>query len=195
MSTHPPKVARQRSVEQVFPKTSSTTKEEGYEKFIGQGKGLSSFQNKEKEDKSLYEQLRQQRNKDEDSDWDETSGSIRAPAVLEDEDVEFLEQLKKKKDESFRSLDEQVEKFKERRHNLVLVTAEEEPSTKPPQETKDNPTSTSSAPAAEKRKLSRLPSYLKAKEKRSKVEAPQSCTIPSLIPYVDDEASEDESQA
>lgn len=194
-SRSPRQVAMPRPVEQVFPNTFPTKKETNghYERFTTRSDS-SGFK---KEDKSLYEQLKQQRDKDENSDWEETTGSINAPAVLEEEDIEFLEQLKKKKEETFRSLDEQVEKFKERRQNLVLVTAEEQQKAA---ETEVGGV----VQTGYKRKFGRLPSYLKTKEKRTKVE---SCAIPSntfhycqvqlftdtllgLIPYSSNESDE-----
>ncbi|GJQ15647.1 hypothetical protein GpartN1_g7438.t1 [Galdieria partita] len=179
-----------RSVEQVFPQASSSQHPS-----LTSQKMTPSFSKKSgKEDKSLYEQLKQQREKHEDdSDWEDTSGSIKAPVVLEDEDIEFLDQLKKKKEESFRSLDEQVEKFKERRHNLVLIPAQEQVTKEGGGRPENN--QSISVTSCGKRKFGRLPNYLKTKEKRTKVASVESNIIPSLIPYSSGDDSEGEKPA
>ncbi|EME26798.1 uncharacterized protein Gasu_55900 [Galdieria sulphuraria] len=182
-----------RSVDQVFPNPSSSIRKEQsdhYERVPSQKRAPYFSKNSEKEDKSFYEQLRRQREQDENSDWEETPGSIKAPVVLEDEDIEFLDQLKKKKEESFRSLDEQVEKFKERRHNTVLLTAQEQVTRE--RDTDFGFSKSISVPSAGKRKFGRLPRYLKTKEKRAKVESAESCILPSLIPYSSNGSEEEE---
>eukprot|EP00871_Galdieria_phlegrea_P002897 jgi/Galph1/3608/GphlegSOOS_G2266.1 len=153
----------ERSVEEVFPTKSSRKEEKKYERFITEK--ASSTVKSDQEEKSFLKQLKQQRETQED-DWEEPSGSYNAPVVLEEDDVEFIEQLKRKTEESMRSIDEQVQKFKERKQNFVTLTVENQDS-RVAQPEKENKEQVSESLG--KRRNNVLPSYVKPKVKKATI--------------------------